>query len=96
VKPPWATHTKCLPGRHNDLAGSQVNSSLGPLFDRPAWILDANRFATETLALLSDPTLATRPLIGSIDQMIGCTDVLANPDRTSLLRSYYRASGFED
>ena len=85
-----------LASRHNDLAGSQIDSSLRPFFDRPAWILGANRFATDALDRVSDPMLATRPLIGSIDQMIDCTDVLANPDRTSPLRSYYRASGFED
>jgi hypothetical protein len=100
-------------------AGSQIDSSLRPFFDRPAWILDANRFATDALDRVSDPTVAedrrhcagerrtersllpgqaSRPdhLIGSIDQMIDCTDVLTSPDRTSLLRSYYRASGFED
>ena len=85
-----------LAGRHNYLAGSQIDSSLRPFFDRPAWILDANRFANDALDRVSDPTLATRPLIGSIDQMIDCTDVLTSPDRASLLRSYYRASGFED
>jgi hypothetical protein len=87
---------RALAGRYNDLADSDVDSSLRPFFDRPAWILGANRFTTDALDRVADPMLATRPLIGSIDQMIDCTDVLADPNQTSLLRSYYRASGFEN
>jgi hypothetical protein len=69
-----------LAGRYNDLAGSEMDLSLRPFFDRPAWILDANRFATDARARVSDRS-RPGPSIGSIDQMIDCTDVLANPDQ---------------
>jgi len=85
-----------LAGRFNDLAGSSVDSSLRPFFDRPARVLGADRFVAAALDRVSDRALATRPLIGSVDQMLDCTDVLASPDLTSLLRSYYRTLGFED
>jgi Domain of unknown function (DUF4037) len=87
---------RLLASRFNSLAGCSVDSSLRPCFDRPARVVGADRFALAALDRVSDRKLATRALSGSVDQLLDCTDVLSSPDRVSLLRSYYRASGFED
>jgi hypothetical protein len=84
-----------LGSRFNALAGvPPVDTTLGPFWDRPALVIGAGRFASAALAQVSDPALAARPLIGSVDQLLDSTDVLARPDLTAAMRGYYRSLGF--
>jgi hypothetical protein len=85
----------CLGARFNALTdGPPVDTTLGPFWDRPALVIHAGRFAAAALARVSDPVLATLPLIGSVDQLLDSTDVLDRPDLTAALRGYYRSLGF--
>jgi hypothetical protein len=71
-----------------------VDTTLGPFWDRPALVIGAGRFASAALAQVSEPALAARPLIGSVDQLLDSTDVLARPDLTAAMRGYYRSLRF--
>jgi hypothetical protein len=74
--------------------GASVDTSLRPFFDRPARVIGADRFAAAALEQVSDRTLAALPLIGSVDQVLDCADVLTSADLTSAMRCYYQALGF--
>lgn len=68
-----------------------VDTSLRSFFDRPARVIGADRFAEAALAQVRDPALVSLPLIGSVDQMLDCTDIVANPKFSSAVRAYYEA-----
>jgi hypothetical protein len=87
-------------GRAHQLLGQRFNAlspndsldtSLRRFHDRPAWVLDAGRFSAAALALVDDPVLTRLPLVGAVDQLLDCADVLADPQLTSPLRCYYDA-----
>jgi hypothetical protein len=81
-----------LARRFNDLSpDSRVDTSLRPFHDRPARVLGAGRFATASLDRVDDPALTRLPLVGSVDQLLDCTDALAHPGVTSPMRCYYDA-----
>jgi Domain of unknown function (DUF4037) len=83
--------------RFNALSpGSRLDTSLRPFHDRPARVLGAGRFAAASLDRVDDPVLSRLPLIGTVDQLLDCTDVLANPALTSRMRCYYDALAVEN
>jgi len=53
--------------------------------------LGAGRFGAAALKLVEDPLLTRLPLVGSVDQLLDCTDALARPALTSRMRCYYDA-----
>jgi hypothetical protein len=75
---------------------SRLDTSLRPFHDRPAWVLDAGRFAAVSLERVDDTVLTGLPLVGAVDQLLDCTDVLASPALTSPLRCYYDALAEEN
>ncbi|HEY5178715.1 MAG TPA: DUF4037 domain-containing protein [Dermatophilaceae bacterium] len=75
---------------------SHLDTSLRPFHDRPARVLGAGRFAAAALELVNDPVLKGLPLVGAVDQLLDCTDVLANPALTSRMRCYYDALAVEN
>ncbi|MBR8742791.1 DUF4037 domain-containing protein [Nocardiopsis sp. MG754419] len=50
-----------------------------PFHQRPYPVLGADRFAEALKARIEDPALASRPLIGAVDQYLDGTDVLTRP-----------------
>ena len=83
--------------RFNALSpGSCLDTSLRPFHDRPALVLGAGRFAAASLERVDDPVLTRLPLVGAVDQLLDCTDVLAHPARTSTMRCYYDALAAEN
>jgi Asp/Glu/Hydantoin racemase len=44
-----------------------------------------------SLGRVEDPVLTRLPLVGAVDQLLDCTDVLASPVLTSQMRCYYDA-----
>jgi len=82
--------------RFNTLApGSRLDTSLRPFHDRPALVLGAGRFAAASLERVDDPVLTRLPLVGAVDQLLDCTDVLSHPALTSHKRCYYDAVAAE-
>ncbi len=77
--------------RHNALGiTDELDPAPRPYFDRPAQVLQAERFAEACLATVSDPQLKSYGLIGSIDQFADNTDVLSNPAAFRKLIAVYR------
>jgi Domain of unknown function (DUF4037) len=69
-----------LAGRHNEAQLSDyVDPTTRPFYSRPATVLMAHRFAEACLAKVTDPLLRSLPLVGSVDQFVDSTDVLADP-----------------
>jgi len=58
--------------------------------------LGAGRFAAASLKHVDDPVLPWLPLVGAVDQLLDCTDVLADPALNSLMRCYYDALAEEN
>jgi hypothetical protein len=78
--------------RFNDLSpDTRLDISLRPFHDRPALVLGADRFVAASLGRVDDPVLTRLPLVGAVDQLLDCTDVLANPALSSRMRCYYNA-----
>lgn len=75
---------------------SRLDTSLRPFHDRPARVLGAGRFAAASLERVDDPVLTRLPLVGAVDQLLDCTDVLAHPALTSPMRCYYDALAAEN
>lgn len=79
-----------LARRHN---ASGVTKPLDPstraYHERPARVLMADRFTEACLATVTDPALRPLPLIGSVDQAVDSTDVLAAPRRYRRLAVLY-------
>jgi hypothetical protein len=83
--------------RFNTLSSdTRLDTSLRPFHDRPAWVLGAGRFAAASLERVDDPVLTGLPLVGAVDQLLDCTDALADPALTSLMRCYYDALAEEN
>lgn len=80
-----------LAARH-DAGGltEPVGAVLREYHDRPARVIMADRFATALLATVDDPQLRALPLIGSVDQVVDCTDVLEAPTIYRRLAALYR------
>lgn len=77
--------------RHNALGiTDELDPAPRPYFDRPAQVLQADRFAEACLATVSDPQLKSYGLIGAIDQFADNTDVLSNPAAFRKLIAVYR------
>jgi hypothetical protein len=75
--------------RFNTLSpNSRLDTSLRPFHDRPVRVLGAGRFAAASLERVKDPVLTRLPLVGAVDQLLDCTDVLAHPRLTSHMRCY--------
>jgi len=49
----------------------------------------ADRFAEACVAAIRDPWLRGLPLVGTVDQFVDSTDVLAVNDRSQHLRAFY-------
>lgn len=82
---------RTLARRHNDTALTDpVDPSTRNYHGRPALVLMADRFAEKCLATVVDPMLRALPLIGSIDQAVDSTDVLATPRRYRRLAGLYQ------
>jgi hypothetical protein len=78
--------------RFNDLSpDTRLDTSLRPFHDRPALVLGADLFVAASLGRVDDPVLTRLPLVGAVDQLLDCTDVLANTVLTSRMRCYYDA-----
>jgi hypothetical protein len=78
--------------RFNDLSpDTRLDTSLRPFHDRPARVLGADRFVAASLARVDDPVLSRLALVGAVDQLLDCADVLANTALTSRMRCYYDA-----
>ena len=58
---------------------TRLDTSLRPFHDRPALVLGADRFVAASLGRVGERVLARSPLVGAVDQLLDCTDVLANP-----------------
>ena len=41
------------------------------------WVWGAGRFAAASLERVEDPVLTRLPLVGAVDQLLGCPDVLS-------------------
>ncbi|WP_051478863.1 DUF4037 domain-containing protein [Arthrobacter sp. H5] len=83
-----------LAARFNQLLpeDARLDTALRPFFDRPALILDAERFVSAALANVQDAETKALPLVGSIDQFIDSTDVLSSPGRCLQLQMVYSSS----
>jgi len=78
--------------RFNDLSpDTRLDTSLRPFHERPALVLGADRFVAASLGRVDDPVLTQLPLVGAVDQLLDCTDVLADTARTSRMRCYFDA-----
>jgi hypothetical protein len=76
--------------RFNDLSpDTRLDTSPRPFHDRPALVLGADRFVASSLGRVDDPVLTRLPLVGAVDQLLDCTDVLADTALTSRMRCYY-------
>lgn len=79
-----------LAARFNGLAADlEVDTGLRPFHDRPAVVLGADRFADAAIARVGDAQLRELPLIGSVDQLVDSTDLLARSDLAAQLRPFY-------
>ncbi len=66
-------------------------SAVIPFFDRPYRTVD-QAVPQGLLSSIADPDVARLPpMVGSIEQWIDCTDVLASPGRRAALQTAYRA-----
>lgn len=78
---------------HNALGITEVlPETVSQFFDRPFKVIHGDIFAKALVAQISDPAMkrvASRPLIGSIDQLSDSTDVLAVVDWRPILRKLY-------
>lgn len=69
-----------LAARHNATGLTPaLDTGTGHFYSRPARVLMADRFADACRATITEPALRDLPLIGGIDQIVDCTDILATP-----------------
>lgn len=81
---------QALARRHATLPGAtQLDPTVRPFWDRPAMVLDADRFAADCLSRVTDPNLRSTPLIGAIDQLSDSTDLLTEPPLIQRARALY-------
>lgn len=58
--------------------------------ERPARVLDADRFAAACREAVTEPALRALPLLGSVDQVADSTDLFGSPAACLRLRALYR------
>jgi phytoene/squalene synthetase len=76
--------------RHNSAGLThEVEPTLRLFYTRPFRVLGSGRFADACLERIADPRLRALPLVGSVDQVVDSTDVLAFPPRARLLAALY-------
>lgn len=77
-------------GRHNALGiTGPVDPAPRRFHERPAMVLDADRFVTACLDTIEDPWLKGLPLIGAVDQFGDSTDLLSRPTTYTRLTELY-------
>lgn len=65
---------------HNDLRLTPALApTTRPYYDRPFSVIDATRFVAALRDSIPDPEVRELPLVGSVDQFVDSTDVLAAP-----------------
>ncbi|MEU9883610.1 DUF4037 domain-containing protein [Streptomyces phaeochromogenes] len=68
---------------HNQLGLTEpVDPTTRPYHSRPFQVLHAERFTEALVARITDPTIGSLPMIGTVDQFIDSTDVLSHPELT--------------
>jgi hypothetical protein len=81
---------ECVARRHNAAALTEpLDATVRPFHNRPFRVIGAERFAIACRATVPDEQLRALPLVGSIDQFVDSTDVLANPVVARRLRALY-------
>jgi Domain of unknown function (DUF4037) len=78
-----ALHNRVAPTAHVDPAARFF-------YERPFRVLGAGRFVDACLEEVRDSRLRELPSVGSVDQFVDSTDVLAYPARAALLRALYQ------
>ena len=82
---------------HNEAGITEwVDPTVRPFFGRGFLVLMSDRFVDACRASVTDPTLASLPLIGSVDQVVDSTDVLSVAARARHLRALYEAQPVDD
>lgn len=82
---------RALAARFNQLSAElDLDVELQQFHDRPARVLGAERFADATLSRVQDEFLCNLPLVGSVDQVLDSTDVLAHPTAVVHMRAFYQ------
>jgi hypothetical protein len=78
---------------HNGLGITESRDAVAsPFFGRPFQVIHAEGFTKAITARIDDPAvrdLASRGLVGSVDQFSDSTDLLSNPQWRPTLRRYY-------
>lgn len=85
----WTRRERCLAeaylavARLHEAAGHPlgVEPKIGPYFDRPFTVINAEEIADSLAASIVDPKVRALPILGSIDQISDSTPLLANPRR---------------
>lgn len=78
--------------RHNAARlNDPVDPSTRSFHERPGRVLMADRFVEACVSSVTDPALRALPLVGSVDQAVDSTDVLANPTMFRRLAGLYAA-----
>ncbi len=81
--------------RHNRLEITEpLSTAVRPFYGRPFLVIDGERFSRAIRAQLTDPeVLRLPPDVGSVDQFVDATDVLAQGERRARLRAVYDKTG---
>jgi hypothetical protein len=75
---------------HNALAITEdVEPTARPFHSRPFPVIGGDRFTDACLAALTDATLRSLPLVGSVDQFADSTDIVSFPERVVRLEAFY-------
>jgi hypothetical protein len=76
--------------RHNE-AGitAPIEATARGFYNRPFRVIGAERFANAIAATVTGEQLRALPPVGSVDQFVDSTDVLANPAVVRRLRAMY-------
>jgi hypothetical protein len=78
---------------HNESGLTEVvDPTVRNFYGRPFRVIDAGRFVEACRATVTDAWLRSLPLVGSIDQFVDSTDVLAHSEIAQRLRAIYDAS----
>lgn len=81
---------EALGRRHAALPGAHpLDPTVRLFWDRPAKVLDAERFAVDCLDQVADIGLRSQPLVGAVDQVIDSTDLLVQPQLLHRIRHLY-------
>lgn len=70
-----------------------VDPTLRPFHNRPFWVLGAGRFADALLTAITDPQLAGRPALGTVDCYLDNTALLTDLPRVRAVAAVARAQG---